>query len=283
MLSGSASRGARPERACEALAFALRQRLLDPPRGRLAEACSVDLADDATQRALGLHNALPHGLGAWQEPRRRERRGVCLAPQLAERNTNDVGHPSPSLAEKLLVLHRLPSRRKGVLRAQTAPPIVVNSQLLTQARNVLGRTPTANHAVLVPADVRQVGDLVDAATLPDPACMEPCFRKEMVGFASRARALRGRVEQVLKKLIGEKRPRSENDLGRSECKCSGSPCLLRLQRRDERVRPVVARDGLAHRVVERAHEAVGVVRFAAWQPAPGPAQRWSPTSPSSVP
>ena len=56
----------------------------------------------------------------------------------------------------------------------------------------------------------------------------------MVGFAGRAPTVCGRVEQVLKKLIREKRPRSENDLGRSECKCSGSPRLLRLQRRDER-------------------------------------------------
>ena len=171
------SRGARPERACEGLAFALRQRLLNPPRGRLAEACSVDLTDDATQRALGLHNALPHGLGAWQEPRRRERRGVWLAPELAERDTNDVRHPSPPLAEKLLVLHRLPSQRKGVLRAQTAPPIVVDSELLAQTWNVLRRAPTADHVVLVPADVRQIGDLVDKATLPDPARMEPCCRK----------------------------------------------------------------------------------------------------------
>jgi len=46
--------------------------------------------------------------------------------------------------------------------------------------------------------------------------------------------MRERVEQVAKKLIREKRPRSENDLGRSERKCSGSPCLLRLQRRGAR-------------------------------------------------
>jgi hypothetical protein len=68
----------------------------------------------------------------------------------------------------------------------------------------------------VPADVRQVRDLVNAATLVDPACIEPGFRKEMVGLASRAGATRRRVEQIPKKLIREKRPRSENDLGRSE-------------------------------------------------------------------
>ena len=39
----------------------------------------------------------------------------------------------------------------------------------------------------------------------------------MVGLAGRAPTICGRVEQVLKKLVGEKRPRSENDLGRSEC------------------------------------------------------------------
>ncbi len=48
-----------PEHACEALAFALRQRLLNPLRGRLTESCSVDLTDDGTQRSLGLHNDLP--------------------------------------------------------------------------------------------------------------------------------------------------------------------------------------------------------------------------------
>ena len=48
----------------------------------------------------------------------------------------------------------------------------------------------------------------------------------MVGFAGRARTVCGRVEQVPKKLIREKRPRSENDLGGSECKCGGRPCLF---------------------------------------------------------
>ena len=124
------SRRAGPESSCEALAFALRQRLLNPPRGRLAEACSVDLTDDGTQRALSLHNALPHGLGTRHEPRRRERRGVWLTPELAERDTNDVRHPSPTFPKKLLVLHRLPSQRKGMLGAQTAPPVVVNSELV---------------------------------------------------------------------------------------------------------------------------------------------------------
>ena len=103
---------------------------------------------------------------------------------------------------------------------------------LAQAGDVLDWTSAANHVVLVPADVRQVGDLVNAAMIADPVCIEPGFRKEMVGFASRAGAMRGRIEQVPKKLVREKRPRSENDLGRSECKCSGSPCLLRLQSRD---------------------------------------------------
>src|SRR5947208_176605 len=32
---------ARPKRACEDFAFALRQRLLNPPRGRLAETCGI--------------------------------------------------------------------------------------------------------------------------------------------------------------------------------------------------------------------------------------------------
>ena len=60
--------------------------------------------------------------------------------------------------------------------------------------------------VLVPADVRQVRDLVNAATLADPACIEPGYRKEMVGFASRARATRGRVEQVPEETDPRKAP-----------------------------------------------------------------------------
>src|SRR5205085_416582 len=55
---------ARPEGACKGLAFVLGQPLLNPPRGRLGETSGINLTDDATQGALGLHNALPHGLGA---------------------------------------------------------------------------------------------------------------------------------------------------------------------------------------------------------------------------
>jgi hypothetical protein len=48
----------------------------------------------------------------------------------------------------------------------------------------------------------------------------------MVGFAGCAPTIHGRVEQVLKKLVGEKRTGPENDLGRSECERSWSPRLL---------------------------------------------------------
>jgi hypothetical protein len=54
----------------------------------------------------------------------------------------------------------------------------------------------------------------------------------MVNFAGRACSIGGRDEQVSKKLIRKKRARTEDDLGGSECKCSGSVCLLGLQRRD---------------------------------------------------
>ena len=81
-----------------------------------------------------------------------------------------------------------------MLRAHATPPIVVDGQLLPEPRNVLGRSLAANHVVVVPPDVRQVSDLVNAATLADPACIQPGYWKEMVRFASRARGLHGRVE-----------------------------------------------------------------------------------------
>jgi len=61
-----------------------------------------------------------------------------------------------------------------MLRAHTAPPILVkNTKLLAQTWNVLGRTPTADHIVLMPADVSQVGDLIYKTTFPNPAGIEP--------------------------------------------------------------------------------------------------------------
>jgi len=42
------SRGTRPECACEDLAFAFRQSLLNLSRGRLAEASSIDFTDEGT-------------------------------------------------------------------------------------------------------------------------------------------------------------------------------------------------------------------------------------------
>ena len=42
----------------------------------------LDLTDDVTQRALGLHYALPHGLSAWQEPWWRERRERLARPRV---------------------------------------------------------------------------------------------------------------------------------------------------------------------------------------------------------
>ena len=39
---------------------------LNPLCGRLAEACNINLTDDGTQRAFGLHDTLPHDLGARQ-------------------------------------------------------------------------------------------------------------------------------------------------------------------------------------------------------------------------
>lgn len=79
-----------------------------------------------------------------------------------------------------------------MLRAHAAPPIVVDGQLLPEPRNVLGRSLAANHVVVVLPDLCQVSDLVDAATLADPTCIEPGYWKEMVRFASRAHGLDGR-------------------------------------------------------------------------------------------
>ena len=60
MLSGSDPAGRAPECASRISRSRSGRALLDLSRGRLAETCSVDLADDSTQRALGLRNALPH-------------------------------------------------------------------------------------------------------------------------------------------------------------------------------------------------------------------------------
>src|SRR5262245_19634619 len=53
------SRLACPQCACEALAVPLRDRFLNLTRASFAEACSIDLANDGTQRALGLRYPLP--------------------------------------------------------------------------------------------------------------------------------------------------------------------------------------------------------------------------------
>ena len=154
-------------------------------RGRLAEPCSVDLTNDATQGTLGLGDSLPHSLGAWEEPWRRYRWRVRLAPELPERDTNDVRHPSPPLAKKLFVLHRLPSQRKRMLGTQR-PHRSSSIQALPQTRNVLSRASTSDHAVLVPPNVSQIGDLIDTPTIPDSRANKPSFRKKMVRFARRA-------------------------------------------------------------------------------------------------
>jgi hypothetical protein len=72
----------------------------------------------------------PNGLSPWKEPRRCKWRRISLASELAVRNTNDVRHPSPPLPEKVIVLHRLPPQREGMLGAQAAPPIIIDGQLL---------------------------------------------------------------------------------------------------------------------------------------------------------
>ena len=80
-----------------------------------------------------------------------------------------------------------------MLRAHAAPAIIFDGQLLAYARNIFGWASPANHVVLVPARVGQVGDLINATSLVDPARAEPSYREQMVGFACRAPTLRGRV------------------------------------------------------------------------------------------
>jgi hypothetical protein len=186
------SGGTRPERARKDLAVALRQRLLDTASSGLTVARSINFTDDSPQSAFHFYNTFPHSLGARQEPRWRKRWGAWLTTELTKRDTNNVRHPPPPFTEKLLILHRLPSQRQGVLCALAAPPIVVDSQLLAETGYILGWAfAAANYGIFVPANVRQVCDLIDAATVAGDVCIEPSLRKEMMDFPGRARARRG--------------------------------------------------------------------------------------------
>ena len=80
----------------------------------------------------------------------------------------------------------------------------------------------------MPTDVGKVGNLVDAPTLPNPSACKPGFREEMVHFACGARALRGRIEQILEKLVRKECSGSEDDLSGSESERSGRPAFLSL-------------------------------------------------------
>ena len=70
---------ARSERSGKRLTLTLRQSRFNPLGRFLAEMRRIDVSNQATKRALDLHDALPHCLRTWQEPRRHEQRSVCLS------------------------------------------------------------------------------------------------------------------------------------------------------------------------------------------------------------
>src|SRR5437016_2463470 len=83
----------------------------------------------------------------------------------------------------------------------------------------------------------------------------------MVRLTSCSRGLYGGIEKIPKKLIGKKCPCSENDLSRAEREGGGGSNLLRRQRRNKCVRPVVARESLAQCTVDCSDEPLAVVRL----------------------
>ena len=75
---------------------------------------------------------------------------IGLAPELAKCNTNDICHHSPTLGKEIFIIHLFPFQWKRVLRAHTAPPVVVDADLLAQAGDIIGRTMGTNYIILVP-------------------------------------------------------------------------------------------------------------------------------------
>jgi cobalt-zinc-cadmium efflux system outer membrane protein len=83
-----------------------------------------------------------------------------LTTELSERDADDVCHPLPPFQEEIIVIERLPPQWQRVLCAQPSPLIITDFELRTQARYVVSRTACSDDGVLVPADIRFVGDLV---------------------------------------------------------------------------------------------------------------------------
>jgi hypothetical protein len=75
--------------------------------------------------------------------------------------------------------------------------VVPNPEPLAHFGNVHRRTSPADHVVLMPAHVREVGNLVNMSAISNSAAVKPRLREEVVGFTCRATALRGWVEEVL--------------------------------------------------------------------------------------
>ena len=102
------------------------------------------------------------------------------------------GPPSPArharatLVQKLVVLHSLPAKGKCVLGAHPAPLVVIDFELLPEARNVHTRTLRRDGSVFVQAHLGQVGDLIYPAAVRNAASAQPVSREQVMGFPSGA-------------------------------------------------------------------------------------------------
>ena len=74
-----------------------------------------------------------------------------------------------------------------------------------------------------------------------------------------ATSLHRHIKQVSQEMVGEERSGPENDLSRPECKCSRRASLLRLQRCNQCMRPIIAGQSFAESLIEASYEAVLIV------------------------
>jgi hypothetical protein len=81
--------------------------------------------------------------------------------------------------------------------AHAAPFLISDLQLGPHFGDVFGRSAPSNHGILMPANIRKVGDLIHLATVLDTASMQVGLRKQVVSLTRRPAALGGRVQEVL--------------------------------------------------------------------------------------
>ena len=73
-----------------------------------------------------------------------------------------------------------------MLGAHPAPLVVIDFELLAEARNVHTRALPPDGSVFVPAHLGQVGDLIYPAAIRDAASAQPVSREQVMGFPSGA-------------------------------------------------------------------------------------------------